>query len=255
MDPKSFRPALIIVDVQEDFCPPVRIQCNALQRRRKNANQGGWPQTGSLAVPDGRTIAPIVNRLLDLPFVLKVATKDWHPANHVSFASNHPAPDNQPFTSFATIPNPENASETFRTRLWPVHCVQHTAGAELIPELDRDKLDHVVEKGQDARVEMYSALRDPYRDPPVHTSGLPHLLRQSRISHVYVVGLAMDYCVKFTALDCSEMGLDTYVVREGTRAVDAGEKGWDASCTELERAGVTMVSVTGEEVSRVRDAH
>src|SRR4051812_41437305 len=104
----TFVPALIIVDFQNDFCPP----------------------SGSLAVPSGREIAQPINKLLSLPsFVTKVATKDWHPPNHISFASNHVG--KEPFTSFHTIVNPDNADEKQETRLWPVHCVQGTPGAEL----------------------------------------------------------------------------------------------------------------------------
>merc|ERR1712093_485302 len=91
----TFKPALIIVDLQEDFCPP----------------------NGTLAVDTGRAIIPTVNHLLGLPFALKIATKDWHPADHISFASSHP--DKKPFVNTVTIVNPYNASETYETRLWP----------------------------------------------------------------------------------------------------------------------------------------
>ncbi|KAI9789440.1 MAG: NAD(+) salvage pathway protein, partial [Piccolia ochrophora] len=157
-----FKPALLVVDYQEDFCPP----------------------SGSLAVTGGRDIATVINGLLQLPFALRVATKDWHPPDHISFADNHDGPDNEPFTSIADVSNPENPSETFQTRLWPVHCVQGSHGAQLIPELDVDRIDHVVEKGQDKRVEMYSAFRNPFRNPPGPSTGLPRLLKDAHISHV-----------------------------------------------------------------------
>src|ERR1700744_6042852 len=116
----TFTPALIIVDFQEDFCPP----------------------NGSLAVTDGRSISSVINKLLDLPFAIKIATKDWHPADHISFASNHAG--KKPFVDFTTVVNPTNATETYETRLWPDHCIQETKGAELVPELNIAKVDKVV---------------------------------------------------------------------------------------------------------------
>ncbi|KAH7034215.1 Isochorismatase-like protein [Macrophomina phaseolina] len=223
----DFTPALIIVDAQEDFCPP----------------------NGALAVKDGRAIVPAVNHLLALPFALKIATKDFHPRDHISFASNHAAPNNVPFASTVTIANPLNPSETQTTRLWPDHCVQGTPGAELIPELAQDRVTHVVEKGQDKRVEMYSAFYDPFRSPTVAKSGLAELLRGAGVTDVFVVGLAMDYCVKFTALDAAKEGFRTVVVSEGTRAVDPAQ--WGEVQKDMERAGVRFVSVEGEDVKRV----
>ncbi|KAF2093611.1 isochorismatase [Rhizodiscina lignyota] len=227
----SFRPALLVVDCQEDFCPP----------------------NGSLAVPDGRSVAPVINNLLSLPFRTRIATKDWHPRNHISFASNHPPPSNTPFTSFATITNPRNKSETVTTRLWPDHCIQGTPGAELIPELDVSKLDQVVEKGQDPLVEMYSAFAGPFHDPVVSQSGLAEILKKGEITHVYVVGLAMDYCVKWTAIDAAKEGFKTVIVNEGTKAV-GGEGEWDDVVAELKKEGVEMVSVDGEELKRVKES-
>ncbi|KAG0651677.1 Nicotinamide deamidase [Hyphodiscus hymeniophilus] len=191
----NFKPALIVVDLQEDFCPP----------------------NGSLAVANGRDIIPTINTLLSLPFALKIATKDWHPADHISFASNHAG--KKPFTDFTTIINPTNAAETYETRLWPVHCIQNTAGAELLPELDISKIDKVVEKGTVKEVEMYSAFYDP--------------------------------C---TAIDSAKEGFKTVVVAEGTRGVDQPVTTWDKVKEELEGKGVDVVSMEGEEVAKVRNA-
>ncbi|KAJ4470889.1 Isochorismatase-like protein [Lentinula aciculospora] len=228
----EFRPALLIVDLQEDFCPP----------------------HGALAVAEGRLIAPIINDLLQLPFVKKIATKDFHPPHHISFASNHPEPHNRPFTSFATIPNPHNPDETQISRLWPVHCVQGTPGAELIPELDTSRIDLIVEKGQDSRVEMYSAFEAPFRDPVVKeaSSGLAQKLREAGVTDVFVVGLAMDYCVRSTAIDAAAEGFKTYVISEATKAVDSGEQGWGKTEKDLESADVTLVRLAGEELGKVR---
>jgi nicotinamidase-related amidase len=223
-----FRPALIVVDFQNDFCPP----------------------DGSLAVQQGRDIAPVVNQLLDLPFSLKIATKDWHPQDHVSFASNHSPPNNVPFASEITIQNPHNPEESETTRLWPDHCIQGTKGADLVDELNASKIDHVIEKGQDKRVEMYSAFADPFLSPTVSKSKLEETLKTAGITHVYTVGLATDYCVKFTALDAAKAGFTTVVVEEGTRPVDPAAL--DDVKAQLAKAGVATVSFDGDEVNRIR---
>ncbi|RDW73227.1 hypothetical protein BP6252_07134 [Coleophoma cylindrospora] len=211
-------PALIIVDVQEDFCPP----------------------NGSLAVPDGRSIVPAINTLLSLPFALKIATQDWHPADHVSFAANHPGAS--PYTSTTTITNPSNPAESYTTQLWPVHCIQDTPGAALIPELAHSQLDRVIQKGTHQAVEMYSAFYDPLTAPRCVDSGLSAILKERGVTHVYVVGLAADYCVRATAIDAVREGFVTYVVREGTRAVDQGK--WEREGEkEAEGLGVGFVGL------------
>jgi nicotinamidase-related amidase len=206
-------------------------------------------QNGSLAVPEGRATIAIVNQMLALPrFVLRVATKDWHPPDHISFASNHAG--KQPFVDFATVTNPLNPDEpSYRTRLWPDHCVQHTPGAELVPDLDHKVLDKVIEKGTNKDVEMYSAFYDPFTSPRVSDSGLAALLKEHKVTHVYVVGLAADYCVRCTALDALREGFVTYIVEEGTRAVDAGA--WPLQREELVAAGVGIVHLDGPEVARL----
>jgi nicotinamidase-related amidase len=184
-----------------------------------------------------------------------VATKDFHPANHISFASNHPPPDNKPFDSFALIKNPHNPDETFNTRLWPDHCVQGTPGAELISELEVEKVDHIIKKGQDSRVEMYSAFTDPFENPSVTTSRLAEILHGKKITHAYVVGLAMDYCVKHTAVDAKKEGFEVYIIEEATKAVDDGPNGWGATEDFLSKTGIPLIKVDGREVSRVKSMH
>lgn len=196
----------------------------------------------------GRDIIPLINALLRLPaFVTRIATKDWHPPDHISFASNHAG--KQPFVDSCTVVNPFNPAETYETRLWPAHCVQRTPGAELVPELEMGLLDRVVEKGTDARVEMYSAFYDPFTTPRVSDSGLGEVLRGEGVTDVYIVGLAGDYCVKNTALDALAEGFQTYIVEEGTRAVDAA--GWDECRKEIEGRGVKVVSARGSEVGQL----
>ncbi|EHK24270.1 uncharacterized protein TRIVIDRAFT_31580 [Trichoderma virens Gv29-8] len=221
----EFKPALIIVDFQEDFCPP----------------------NGSLAVPEGRDIAPVVNSLLSLPFTIKIATRDSHPQNHISFAENHPGA--VPLKSYHTIVHPTDPTKSDTTLLWPTHCVQGTTGSALVPELDAAKVDVVVDKGIDARVEMYSAFYDPMR---VSVSELGEKLREKGVTDVFVVGLAADFCVRATAESAVEEGYRTYIVEEGTRAVM--RETWEAEGKKaVEGKGVRIVSVDGEEVARVRE--
>ncbi|KAF2708071.1 Isochorismatase hydrolase [Pleomassaria siparia CBS 279.74] len=225
----AFKPALVVVDVQEDFCPP----------------------NGSLAVQEGRDIVPALNALLSLPFVIKIATKDFHPQDHISFASNHAPPNNKPFESMFTIANPHNPGETQETRLWPDHCVQGTKGAELLPELDVSQVHHIVEKGQDRRVEMYSAFADPFTSPNVTHSNLAQLLHEKGVTDVYIAGLAADYCVRFTALDARKEGFNTWVVGDATKAVDPASL--PDVRKEYEKVGITIVG-KDEAVQRLKDA-
>jgi nicotinamidase-related amidase len=149
-----------------------------------------------------------------------------------------------------TIKNPLNPNESQETRLWPDHCVQGTKGAELLPELDVSKVHHIVEKGQDKRVEMYSAFADPFTNPNVARSKLAQLLKDKGVTDVYVAGLAADYCVKCTALDAQKEGFKTWVVGEATRAVDP-------TCMlglleEYHRAGITVID-RDDAVKKLKD--
>lgn len=246
---KQIRAALIVVDFQEDFCPPVRIV--ARTRRHQVLTLSIVVQHGSLAVQGGRDIAGVINDLLDLPFVVKIATQDWHPHDHISFASNHPSPNNKPFESTVTIQSPENPSETATSRLWPVHCVQGSNGAGLVPELNLSQIDHVVQKGQDKRVEMYSAFRDPFKNP-VSQTNLANLLKDASVDTVFVVGLAADYCVKETALHATEEGFRTFIVEEATKAVDGSEAAMQTLRDDLKARSVLFQSLA--ETKRVMES-
>jgi nicotinamidase/pyrazinamidase len=174
--------ALIVVDVQNDFCPG-----------------------GALAVPDGDAVVEPVNRLAaDAPFV--VATRDWHPRDHASFAE--------------------------QGGTWPVHCVAGTPGAELRAGIDRGVVDAVVDKGQSRDREGYSGFEG---------TELEQLLREHGVDAVDVVGLALDYCVKATALDARRAGFDVTVHRGATRAVEVEPGDGERAVEELRAAGVEVV--------------
>lgn len=198
----------------------------------------------------GRSIASIINTLLAKPgFVVRIMTKDYHPKDHISFASNHPGPDNQPFSSFVTMKNPARGkeSETKPQQLWPVHCVAGTPGAEIIPEIDTSSEHLVVRKGMRPEVEMYSVFADAFGNCDHGTNAhsvsldVTAALRAQGVTDVFVVGLAGDYCVKATALDAAKVGFKSWVVEEGTRCVVP--PAWDSVKEELETAGVSIISM------------
>jgi len=237
--PSAFKPALIVVDMQNDFCPP----------------------DGSLPVEDARLLANPINHLVTLPFAYKVATQDWHPQSHISFASNHSAPDNVPFTSWTTLTNPKVGEEpkTKEQRLWPDHCVQGSEGAEIIAELASNvskKVDLVVKKGMDEGMEMYSVFANAFGHMDCCPKGVTHdlasMFKERGITHVYNVGIAGDYCLRATAVDAARAGFVSYVVEEGVKCVDPGE-GWNEALKDFGEHNVSMVKIEGKEVGWVRD--
>lgn len=205
----SDRRALIVVDVQPDFLPG-----------------------GSLAVGDGDVILPGVAALMrEGGFGVKVATQDWHPPNHASFASNHDGAD--PFQTIELHGHDQV--------LWPDHCVQGTDGARLHPDLPWDRVDAVIRKGTDPVVDSYSGFRNNWGpDGERPATGLAGYLRERGIDSVILCGLARDYCVGWTAEDAAEAGFDTTVVWDLTRSVDPS--GDEELRESLENEGVRIAS-------------
>ena len=203
-------------------------------------------QNGALAVQNGRAVAAIINSLLELPFKIKIATQDYHPRDHCSFASQHA--DAKPFTSTLTITNPEapdeSRAESQEITLWPDHCVQGTPGCEFIPELDLSLIDRVVRKGEDPRVEAYSGFGPEFRAPAVAMTCLTDLLREHSIEQVVVCGLALDYCVKCTAVDSAKQGFQTIVVEDATKAVNQNESALLSVRNELNAHSVKVLQST-----------
>lgn len=194
---------LILVDIQNDFLPG-----------------------GALAVPHGDAILPIVNRLQST-FPLVVATQDWHPANHGSFAANHSG--KSVFTQIDLHGLPQT--------LWPVHCVQGTRGAELAPGLQRDRIAKIFPKGTDAAIDSYSGLFDNGRRK---STGLGEWLKGQGVTEVFVCGLATDYCVKFTALDAARLGFKTHFIEDASRGVNLGPDDVKNAITEMRQAGIVI---------------
>ncbi|HEX8070566.1 MAG TPA: isochorismatase family protein [Pyrinomonadaceae bacterium] len=177
--------ALILVDIQNDFCPG-----------------------GSLAVEEGDRIVPVVNEL-QRHFDLVVATKDWHPPGHASFET-----------------------------LWPPHCVQGSAGAEFVPALDTARIARTFLKGTDPAVDSYSGFFD---NEHKRATGLGDYLKARGVTTVVVVGLATDYCVKFTALDALQLGFHTVVVRDACRGVEVRPGDTERALREMAEAGAEIV--------------
>lgn len=196
--------ALTIIDVQNDFCPG-----------------------GALAVPEGDQIVEVINRLMPR-FDLVVATQDWHPANHGSFAASHPG----------RSPGDRIELAGREQILWPVHCVQGTSGAEFHPDLDTAAIAEVFQKGTDPGIDSYSGFFDNDRR---WATGLDNYLKRRSVTDVYLCGLATDYCVKATALDAVELGFRTYLVEDACRGVELEPGDIERAVRQMRDRGVVIV--------------
>lgn len=198
------RTALLVVDVQNDFCPG-----------------------GNLAVPDGDAVVPLVNAL-GRRFRHVVLTQDWHPAGHASFASSHPG--RKPFGTIELAYGPQV--------LWPDHCVQGTRGAAFHPGLDLPHAEAVIRKGYRPGIDSYSGLVEADRRT---RTGLEGYLRERGIAKVVIAGLATDFCVNWTAQDAARAGFETVVVEDACRAIDL-DGSLDRAWAEMTAAGIRRVS-------------
>ncbi|MBN1443593.1 MAG: bifunctional nicotinamidase/pyrazinamidase, partial [Planctomycetes bacterium] len=197
--------ALIIVDIQHDFLPG-----------------------GPLGVPDGDAVIPVANRLMER-FELVVATQDWHPPDHSSFASMHPG----------RRPGEVIDLDGTAQILWPDHCVEGTRGAELHGDLDRGRISRVFRKGTDPRIDSYSGFFDNGRR---RGTGLDEYLRDRGVDEVCIAGLTTDYCVRFTALDAAAIGLRARVVVDGCRGVELHPGDVERALDEMRAAGIIVTT-------------
>ncbi len=152
------------------------------------------------------------------------------------------------------VSNPENPSETQNIPVWPVHCVQKTKGAEIIPEIDVSKVDTIVEKGRDKRVEMFSVFSDSFgrKGEALSSHDVASLLRNAGVEQVFVTGLAGDYCAFHTAVDAKKEGFEVFLVEDAVKSVDPGQGGWGASKKKLQDIGVSIVNMNGPEVEKIK---
>lgn len=199
----NMKTALLLVDLQNDFMP-----------------------NGSLPVPRGDEVIRVANRL-QIYFDRVIATQDWHPPHHISFAANHPG--RQPGERIACFGGEQV--------LWPIHCVQNTNGAALVSQLNGETIHKIIYKGTDPEIDSYSAFFDNARQKE---TPLADYLKQHTIQELYVMGVALEYCVQYTVLDACALGFKTYLIVEGCRGIspDAEQKAIRA----MQAAGAQLFS-------------
>ena len=194
--------ALIVIDVQNDFCPD-----------------------GSLAVPSGDEIVPGINALM-ADYDAIILTQDWHPAGHSSFASSHPGKQDMDLIDMPYGPQV----------LWPDHCIQGSAGAEFHPDLNADRADLIIRKGYNPAIDSYSAFFENDQSTP---TGLEGYLRTRGITTLTMVGLATDFCVNYSAVDAVKLGFSVNVRTDLSRAIDFGGS-LEAAEDGMRAAGVKL---------------
>ncbi len=195
--------ALLLIDLQIDFCPG-----------------------GALEVKEGDQVIPIANKLME-QFDLVVATQDWHPANHGSFAANHPW----------RRPGQVIDLHGLQQVLWPIHCVQDSFGAQFHPKLNQAGITKVFVKGTDPEIDSYSGFFD---NGQRKATGMGEYLKEQGVTEVFVLGLATDYCVKFTALDALGLGFDTHLIVDASRGVNLQEGDVDRAVEEMQQKGINL---------------
>jgi len=195
--------ALLVIDVQNDFCPG-----------------------GHLAVERGDEVVPVINQLLNC-FQISILTQDWHPQNHTSLVSNHPGAE--PFSMINLDYGPQV--------LWPDHCVQGSDGAAFHPDLVTDGADLILRKGYNSNIDSYSAFFENDRKTP---TGLLGYLREREIEEVVLAGLATDFCVRFSAVDAAKLGFRVKLVEDACRAIDLDES-LDAAMDDMRAHDVAFV--------------
>ena len=196
--------ALLVVDVQYDFCPG-----------------------GRLPVPEGDRIIPLINAL-SAQFDRVILTQDWHPSGHSSFASSHPG--RQPFDT-VDMPYGEQI-------LWPDHCIQGSRGAEFHADLDTSRAQLIIRKGFRKGIDSYSAF---FENDHETVTGLAGYLRERRIDTLYIAGLATDFCVHWSAVDARKLGFDVFVVEDASRGIDANGS-MDRALKNMRASGATIIS-------------
>jgi len=196
--------ALIIVDLQNDFLPG-----------------------GALPVSHGHEVIPLANELQQR-FELVLATQDWHPPNHGSFAANHRGKK----------PGDRIMLDGIEQILWPVHCVQNTKGAEFAPSFDTSRIAHIFHKGIDPKIDSYSTFFD---NAHRRETGLADYLKKRAINEIYLMGLALDYCVKYSTLDARQLGLNTYVIVDGCRGIELEAGDIERAIDEMKRVGAVLL--------------
>ena len=236
--------ALLEVDLQNDFCPAY------------TGKDGKEIPTGALAVNQGNNVIVHLNKTANIIHQRGgkvLATQDWHPKGHISFASSHKG---KKIGEIILVPVPEKSVETFNQQfpnltdpipaamqqiLWPVHCVQNTPGAAFHEELDTSLIDYVFRKGYWKNIDSYSAFFENDRCTPTDLYGY---LKEQKIDTVLIGGLATDYCVFYTVIDALRLGLKTYLLEDACRGIDIPAGSIDKAAKSMKERGAIFVSTT-----------
>ena len=197
--------ALILIDLQIDFCPG-----------------------GALEVKEGDQLIPIANKLMD-HFELVLASKDWHPGNHGSFAANHPW----------RYPGQVIELNGLQQTLWPIHCVQESFGSEFAMGLQYEKINKIFYKGTDPGIDSYSCFFD---NGHRRSTGMAEYLKEKGVTELFIMGLATDYCVKFSVLDALQEGFSTKLIIDGCRGIDLEKGDVEKAIQEMQQKGADLVS-------------
>jgi nicotinamidase/pyrazinamidase len=195
---------LLVIDVQKDFCPG-----------------------GALAVNGGDRIIPLINKIME-KFERVVATQDWHPVEHTSFAVNHKG---------------KKVLDTVEVHgitqvLWPEHCVQGTEGADFHPDLEKRYFNLILRKGMNPELDSYSAF---FENDKTTSTGLEYYLKGLGLSHVYICGLATDYCVYYSAMDALKLGFQTLLIEDATQGVDLPSGSVANAIAQMKNAGIKVI--------------
>jgi nicotinamidase/pyrazinamidase len=209
------RDALLVIDLQNDFCPPI--------------NGTG----GALAIAGGDEIVPLVNSLASR-FAHVLLTQDWHPAGHISFASSHPG--TQPYQTIPALYGPPGELQT----LWPDHCVQGSPGAALHPSLDIPHAELILRKGFRPQIDSYSAFLE---NDHATSTGLAGYLRERGLKRLFLSGVAYDFCVRFSAIDGAALGFDCIVIEDATRAVNLPAAGRAPGSIDATNAALAVAGI------------
>ncbi len=196
--------ALIVVDLQNDFLPG-----------------------GALGVKDGDQVLPIIDHVLNHPFDVIIASMDWHPSDHGSFAVSHGRKVNEVIDLFG-LPQ----------ILWPVHCVQNTKGAELSPNWNQSRVKKIFHKGTDKNIDSYSAFFD---NGHRKSTGLHDYLQSKGVNDLYIAGLATEYCVKYSVLDALNLGYHVYVVMDACKPINLKPDDEEKAMQEMLQAGANII--------------
>lgn len=196
---------LLLVDIQNDFLPG-----------------------GALPIKEGNLIIPFVKDLVQAPFDLVIATKDWHPPDHGSFASVHNKNSGDTIDLFGA-----------EQILWPIHCVRNTSGSEFAPGWDTTCINRVFYKGVDPNIDSYSAFFD---NKKLKSTGLGEFLKEKNVKEFYIAGFALEYCIKYTVLDALALGFQPYIIMEACRGINLRHNDSDDALRVMSLAGAKFIS-------------